>query len=705
MDDLSRSQNLSSQNCNLFMDTAVISDNKPVSEKSEIACVISKAFNIAAKDHIKLELTSIIVGIILLVFSIFLLILGGVGVIDLAAGLIGIVVLACIGAFIILYGLFIHKPDEISMLSKVYVVSHLIPYKPGSALLFDGTGIIPEQVMEYKDIPLAKIKELSSKLPSSPISYKNETALVDILDQIKQLTGKIKKYQFKAPVVPNSNLYVNAVLDSLPYCVKGAPLRNPLGTKISIQDAVQYRQEIERLEEGKEAIDTMNEVKNTITHKSKPFIDNLIKCLNDIDSYISNIAELLRERFINGFNIHADPKADAEYGYEYVNSKYHIKVGSSENKNISNPINTFQRVIDYFDESIRREIGRIRKDGERRIKERKERAESEERLIRQNYDLQIESKKSEKSTYEKQAENAYREYRSSYNQYKSYLEEARRARSGEYPDYEKAQHYEEMAQYYKMQADEYYSQYEDAESRAEALENIINKLESRKKREIKQIRDKASRDIASIKEEIKNEILDLRKFINEIIEKRNTQIEMFEKIYNTLLSSEKELQSAPFNNRKNTIMELQSSIFSVLDDRIKERSKVLQQIGSFKINIDMQKPTSIYIPFWIIIVKRKKGPETIIFPPLKIIHPSETSKSRWKFVEFTAPLSNALEKFTDYLKTDWIINEAKTASILGKIDHQVASEIDRLVSRGFFGQGYADRIKKYYGLIPVGGEK
>ncbi len=703
----------------LYMNTGVVSNNKSVSQNMEKATILSKAFDIASKEHIDLEFKLFIVGVLICVLSVIPVILGGMGNIDIIGTIIGTLILVIIGIFIIVYGFFIHKPHEITTLSKVYTINHIIPYK--SALLFDGTDIIPDQIIEYKDIPLEEIQDLSGKLPNPPTSYENERNLMEILSNKKELTNKLKQYKFKTPIVENNNQYVNAVLDCIPYCIDGEPYDNPLEEKISIEDSIRHKQEIEKLEEAEKIIKLMNQEKGIINNKSAPFVNNLTKAIKNIEVYISNISILIKNRLFGEYNINSNPLDDAEYGYEYVDCKYHIKVGSSNGNNLCfNPINTYQRVIDHFDGNVKKEISRIIEDGKERIKDKQDWADSEVNRTEQFFKTQIDSKQSEVLNYETQADSAYEQYRSYESQYeecmsnvKSYENMARRAMRSETSSSADVQRYQMQAQNernqannYQMQANNFNSQYETAKSRVSSLEMEIEGLENQKENEIDKIRNKEQMDIKDIENKMEKKVIDSRKFINNIIEKRNHQIEMFNEFSNNLLGTEKKVQSTPFINRKNIIINLRESILKSMDKRIKERSNVLGKINSYIIQTNVNKPTTVAIPYWIMELNKKKiGKEIIVFPPLKMVKPTKMPTSRWKYINFSYPLSKSLENSTNLLKNYKFVDKSKKVSIAGRIDKQIGIEINNMVSQGYLSQGYANRINKHYNILPVGGAK
>jgi len=654
------------------METGVIDEKKPVSEKKEIATIISKAFDLAAKDHIKFELLTTIIGLIVI----------GIAVIPIASGsFVGGAVLAIIGVIILVFGMFIHKPHKITMLSKVYTVSYVVPYKP--ALLFDGTDIIPDQVITYNDIPLDDIRALSKKLPNPPTSYKNEMALVNVLNKKKELVGKKKSYEFVTPAVLNNDIYVSAVLNGIPYCTMGNPTNNPLVTKVSIQEAIKHKEEIENLEEAERVIKLMNDDKKIISVRAKPFVDNLSRGLGEINDHFSKVSALMKKRLFDGFNIFDDRTQDADYGYEYVDSKYHIKVQSPDSS--LNPIAIFQRVINEFDRDIKQDITISRNRGKSEKKKIEKRARSEAEKTNKDFEFQYSQLQGQIQTAQHEANVAYNKAQEAYS------------------DAKRNAHDPAVYNQYIERYERYDHECNTKQGEVQRLTAERDRAEQTRNDQIRRITEDQRMLLEDTEREMEEEIQTYRNHVDGIIRIRNEQIEMFETIDKTLIPSEKKVQCEPFNNRKNKITGIQESIKSNFDKRIKERDEILRQIESFKVRSNIKVPTKVSIPFWILTIDKKTEVETIVFPPLKMFKHSETKKPGRNFTDFTSPLSTGLEESTKYLKTDRFLNEAKSASIIGKVAPQIASEVDLLATRNLITPGYAKRIKKYYGIMPRGG--
>lgn len=144
---------------------------------------------------------------------------------------------------------------------------------------------------------------------------------------------------------------------------------------------------------------------------------------------------------------------------------------------------------------------------------------------------------------------------------------------------------------------------------------------------------------------------------------------------------------------------LQKEIFSNLEQRIEERKYVIDQIESFKVEFERNKPITLAIPFWVLVISKKEGDEVEVFPPMEIKRPAEPPVSDRKYVDFTVPIMQSLEMSAKYLNKDDILSQVKRTSVLNReIGKDVEKALNGLVEDGLVAEKYATRIKEYYGM-------
>ena len=336
----------------IFMETGVLENENSVPEELESAAILYKAFSLAAQHHLRVVQYSIIFGVLTLALTFIPLAVYNAGMTDFSDTCISIGIMVFLGIGVMIYGIEIHKPDKIAMVSKVYPISYLIPHRP--ALFFDGSDIVPDQVISYQEVSIDELFKVSNSMRESSVTYHDEMIFINALRRKLEIAGIKIDYYLKTPTLLNNDAFTSALIQSIPFCIHGKPKRNILQPVLDINEAIQHRNEIDRLESAETIINKMNQEIHQIRNRSNQFIHNFNFCIQNVNDIFNASIDELKYRYFNDFDIHTSPEIDRDYGYDVYKSDYHIKVDSS---NVSlNPINIFQKVIDRLDNNIRRDI-------------------------------------------------------------------------------------------------------------------------------------------------------------------------------------------------------------------------------------------------------------------------------------------------------------------------------------------------------------
>lgn len=669
---------------NKYLRSCFIKNGACIGEEQEEALIYSMTYDMVNRNHENIKKISLIIGIVLTILSLMIII--GFLLIDLfIVGIIIGIILLLIGGIIILYGWVIHKPYEIDILSKLYVSSFLVPHNP--SLLFDACDIEKDVDIEYSEIPLKEIVELSSQLPDPPSNIKNERKLLLNLKEKEELSRNKRNYKLQTQVVEKDSDYAKSILDILPFCINGNPNGHSISEKISIEDAIKDKDIIENLSNSNRIIEILDNERRIIAKKSQPFIDTLNNCIKGINEYMSKINESLRGRFIGSYNLQSDRKLDADYGYEFEDFKYHIKVGSSKGE--LHPLDMIQRVVDKMDEKVKKNASRIKNEGIRKITEARNEATQKEKDREYDFKERILSKEREAERKLERASELF-QLGNEANEEAGRLQRKARGKS--------IQIHNSLIERSNIKIDErdgYYSKANDLNEQAETLKEDAEQLSRDMVAECERIRSDADRTINKLKESIKREVKIAREPNDELIKKRNSIIDLFVNINSETITSEERMHSYYFNQRRNSIIQVQNTLLATIKNEINGLDKLLHIIAPFNVNAAISVPTRISFPIWILKLNKKDGSDFNIIPPTALIDTKNTpKKNQIEYDNFMKPLTSSLNSLKERFKNDRFANEGKNARYSFSDHTRLAKNIDEIGKMGYIHDKYRERIVK-----------
>ena len=237
------------------------------------------------------------------------------------------------------------------------------------------------------------------------------------------------------------------------------------------------------------------------------------------------------------------------------------------------------------------------------------------------------------------------------------------------------------------------SSIQDAELRVNSLSREIQNLQLRKAEEIHTVKNIESDEILKIQQQMIEDIFHERAGIDDVISNRNFQIGLLEEITTNMIPLERNAQITPLIARRDYIKNLEQSLLSTLRSTVAERTGVLQQIHSFNVEMTIKQSTIVYIPFWIIRIRRRSGIEQFVIPPSTLQKPSVDKLSRWNFINILHPISAELKSSACYLLAEKFMNNANYSSIL---QDGINIDIDCLISNQYINPNLARRMKQYF---------
>ena len=686
------------------METAVLENGHPVTEHQESATILYKAFSLATQHHLDIVRKSLIIGsalisaaIILILFFIYSNIEGNI--------LIGSVCpLVIIGFLSIFYGKVIHQPYRIDFVSKVFPVFHLIPHK--QSLLFDGSDIFEDQIITYQDFPIQEILNKSTQPEKESITYSDETEYIHELTKKIDLSGRKNTYHFETPALLSNDSMTNALLEVVHLVSSGRPNHNIMKSVLSIEDAMTHKDEIHRLKSAELIIRNMNIEIGRINNRTKQFIDNFDYCMSELHKIHVQRIESMEDRYFSGLDIHADPRNDIDFGYDLYDRKYHIKANTS-NFGL-NPLNIFQQVIDRLDNSIKKDIMRIRVNSERRIQDITQFHTSDKRKTKHQYDLLIESKELERNAYYQKKNSIHNQIRTlqidhidSMDKIKKLERKNTREYNHSVPDYAlismrdreiQGEQIEVNRKNHRIETQQHLI--DEADMKTNLLSNEISKLESRREQEIKTILENERKAILTIKHQMHEDILHERDRIDSIIDIRNNQIELLDEFIRCTLPKEKKAHINPLQVRKKRMKNLEKVLIAKLKRGVHERSEILSTIESLNVEYSVLQPTSIYLPFWLIRIRKKSGFSDFVLPPSHIGKPHLNKKSRRKASDILIPFSQDYQDAAQSFNVSRIIESSTISSIHKLNDPRVVEWIDKLSLNGNVHSNIVKEMKK-----------
>lgn len=663
---------------------SIISAKHKITDQYEKALILSLAYNIAAKKHLKIQLISIIVGSISFFLTLIFVALSFIVFDFLFIWIIFGVIFILIGLFIFLYGFQIHKPKTIKSITKMYIANYLVPYSKDNSdlekkcLIFDGYDLISTDTFSDNALPITLINNILERLKNQPINFKNEVKLRIELKKMLKLIEKKPLRNFDIPIFSNEHIYKDAILDSLKYSIETSEKIDEIRLNFSMEDTLGYTQKIEEVEKRIDQIPHMNEINIKIEEITFSFISNLESIISLIEEYCNKVKYDLKDHFFRGLNPYQNPDEDSSYGYGVMDTKYHIKVGLGNDNN--GPVGIFQRVINQFDKRLQKQIHNLHKNQKRKINERKESIDQEKRMVELNYRMMINNKKDELSNLKTIESNAL-------NQHHHFL----------------ALFKQSFNQNYRNQASYWESEYINANKQVNLKKKEIKNFNGNKKQDIEVINNRYDSYVKSVSEEVTEDILDIKISINELINFRNNQINMILKIIDELLPQELEQKIAPLNDRKKIIENILEKVNITLRKTKLSIRKMNKIIQTKKVNYNLQYPTKLFIPVWMISYDDGNSKDKFEFiSPLIISNKNDNDISPFKIELPLSPLSKSLDQYINNIHMSNLFNIPSSQSILDVLDPNISYEIDSLVHNEFINPRIGENIKKYYGLVEVG---
>lgn len=638
-------------------------------------------------------------------------------------------------------------------LSKVYTVSHIIPFDiDNHALIVDGSDMVPKQTLQYEYLPLNEVIALSQHLPSSSIEFEKEQQLFTVMQKKQRLLGSGTTFSRCIPVLMKNDVYAQAVLGCLEFSQVGEPNYGIHRVNVNYQNALELVSTIQGLSGLRDSISIIDKDCDFIKERIDPYLKRMNSCISNIDDYFSQMDAFLKERLFSEVVIHGNPLLDEQYGYGIIQHKYHIPARTVSSNLI--PLSPVQAVIDNLDNMVRDPIITIRNNKKDEISRMKLSCEDIVQIINRDFDatvarlnIQITEKEADISGLSSQANarkdnaNLYRNTAKDYENQADYLKtlankEFHKAEAAKYSRNENNMNknnerrvmcdlqtgsFERNGMDYKSQANEFEIKAKDARNKAkfeydqakifmrqifdkkiqiDQIKSNISRLESQKNSDIEKKKLAVKQQIDKLKFERDEQIKKLREHIEPIIKARNKIIEMTESAIKDI-SNEQDCHKLPFKFRLDSYQKFLNQYLSKMEDCSKERSKILEQIDSMKIdisNIYIPKPISIMIPYWIACLKGKVGIEYIVLPLKRSIMPDKQLKGR-RTAEILTPVFESLEASKHYLLNNNINDEAAIFSIYpNNLANGIQRAIDGLSESGYLSNSIAKRIKKEYNL-------
>ncbi len=723
-----------------FIPSAVFDNNQSSNSAREQAFILGELFYKASEKHNQLEFKLSAVSAVFILVGVIAILWGTISGLksDIIVGGLILIILAIL---FLIYGFYIDKPMKLISLSKIFTVNHIIPFD--SALIIDGCDVVPDQTLQYNDIPLDEIISLSQELPSLPITFDKEQRLLSVMQEKKRLLKDIRKYSLLTPALLKNDAYTQAILECLQISQLGQPDFGILKLKVDYQTSLNHTRKIRALLGLNESVSLINKDIEFMQEKVAPFMQSNENCLSNIDAHFGQVIKLLNNRFFSGTNIHEDPILDSQYGYGIIHHNYHIRVGSGfDDPNTLNPV---QNVIDVFDKGIRDTISTIVESKNNEIMGIKRACEDKVQLINRTSDSQINQLKyqitekyseisglssqvnmheriansylisarrddNEANRFKTDAQNEYSKARNIQSQNYN-RDHANQQFASDVSSYEsRGIAFDNQAHQYKIRAkenrDKAESEYEQAKTKKQQIKNIekqiarfesdVSTLEAHKNSDIIDIKRKAKQEIELKQRELEEQIKKSRAHIEPIIEARDVIIDMMERVVRDIIPSERDHHKSPFKNRLDTIKNLLNHNLSEMQIHLKERSKVLEQIDSIRIDIPINNSISIKIPYWIACLEGKRGKEYAILPLQRSRKPLEPLKGR-KIVSILEPLFQSLDSSKQYLQKRNLIEESASYSIYpGKLASDLSHAIDDISKSGYLSKSIAKRIKREY---------
>lgn len=678
-----------------FIPSVVFDENKSTDSAQEQAFILAELYHKAAEMHLKLEFKSLVCGTLFMLIGAIVAVWGYTSATPkgtVTAGLILII----LAVLILVYGFFIHKPKKLIFLSKVYTITHIIPFE--SVLIIDGTDVVPDQTLHYNDIPLDDIVASSQKLPNSSTAFECEQQLVTILQEKQRLLGDLHSFSLTTPALLSDDIYTEAILESMHISQSGEAKHGVLNVKVDYQRALEHANKIRHISGLGDSLPIINHDKDIMKERTEPFLQNFASCISDIDAHFEQVSSLMYNHFFTGIDIHADPTADKLYGYGAIAHKYHIPLGCCPRDLI--PLNPVQNVIDILDDSVKDATSATIRSAENIITYRKQSCSDMIQQIKQNYDAQINQLNvqiSDKRSYIQQLSSRrnmfLRQADEFESTYKHYQKNQRQI---------EANNAKQQADNAISQADDLLSQINTVENQIDGLDSNINRLNIQKDSEIETQSIKAERDINKLENDLKEDIERSRSHIEPIIEARDAVITIMETFAKDGISEEQHRHRYLFKDRLNLIQNLLQENLSEFDLRLEERSNVLEQVDSISINTSVDKPLSLMIPYWVACFEGKNGDEHILIPIQKTQKPDEPLKGK-KTASILAPLIKSLESSKHHLEKEFVYEGAAAYSVYpGKLTIDISNAIDSISQSGYISVDVANRMKKEYDI--KGGE-
>ncbi len=675
-----------------YIPSAVFLQNKPTPEDDEQALVLSHLFHHAASDHLRVEKQTTILGTILMA-------LGGAaaaaGAVKGSGGSIGAgVVLLLFGLLILVYGMFIHKPKELVGLSKVYSVSYIMPFS--SAVVIDGSDIVPDQTLQYHEVPLDDICVECEKLPKPELTLENEERLVTTLSCMEEHLHKKQQRSLTTPAVLDGDPYQDAVVSALRYASEGWPSSGFLKLKLDYSTAVKYSQDLIDMSSLDRSVRMIKGLRGDIDSRSQVFCENLTGCIASVDTYFGRVTRMLQGHFFSSLNIIADPQSDIQYGYGIAKAEFHIAVGQfQQSPDRAVPLDPVQLVIDNLDEEIKDRIVSIRSNSDQNVRQREQSRDQMKNQTVENYRMQIRQQTSEAERLGNEINMLKMAMADLDRQEEEYSKQARMYAA--YQQTSAANSAIGMAQNCRMQYNQKVYEINSKEQQVRSCMMNVKSLESERDGRVKMILSEATNDIAEIRTKMRSEITSARRHIDPIVEERNRMLSIMRYSLDESMETEHTSHKEPFTGRLKAINDIKARLHKDLKDRAAERSGILEHIDKITIEMDVPQPIKVAIPFWIAAFSAKGQVEHLVLPPRAVSKP--TVISRWGMGPVLASMDKAFEATGQYLAKDRFYEEAqRQSSYPSKLSPGLRVAIEGLCQQGYFSEAVCKRMKKAYGL-------
>ncbi|AIU70305.1 hypothetical protein TEU_08165 [Thermococcus eurythermalis] len=692
----------------LTLKSSVFIDDFPLDEEEEKALLTVEAYRISAESSLKKKKLATLAGITT----------AGVGLIALLQTANPMLGVGLVGAGIgtaVLAQLTI-RPHPIKLFSKVHIPTLLVPYKGDSLAIVppyfsekNVPGVIT-QALTFYDANIQTAFEISRQLPTTHESLDAEIDFQNKLNEIKNSLTPKSALNFNVVAV-SSNVMEPLLVAFGPVFVNDRPSRSlPFETE-QIKEGISVVKTLENLDTRAETeIGILDDIERSVNRSTSLFVSGLQAMLEGIEKYFSEIRKLLKKNLLGGVNINAKPTKEEleKYGYAYVNHKYHIRLHSKYPT--TSLIAIFQRHIDATEEKLRskiseyvlemnREIRTAREETQRRI-ERTERdykrkiMRKEDQIKKLNHEIEKQKQMLISINNQIQALSAQiKNYQSEAEEYESRAQWAETA--------SERRSYLSRANQIRKQADRLHNnvlklyergmkikaEYEANIERLEELKMEKEELENEMETEIRRLKLEGDQKVREIQEYYTKQIQRVREDLDRFINIRDEHLSIIDAFYETVIESELNYQKAPIENRLKALQDAYSSVLDAINALRNRHTAFLNTIRGLALNLQVNKPTVVYIPVWAIV--SEKGEEKLIPPSIV---------NRGKRNELLSPhpaLDPAFKDIVTALRLDILI-EAEGDNPTKAI-REGLKNLDKLVERGLLTEKDVAKIRKVLG--------